>query len=184
VAFFASSTEFDPLFDIVSSTPDGPALVYVQNFSLSEYLNTTTTTSASGGHDGSGGSATTVRAYYSVSGNDTEAYFLDTGDLEIGFSVLQVENVTTERSSGPFGGMQLVNRSSTVVYGTGAFVGMLNSEGELLSPLVSNQAFTEKTVSDLTVGPNGHLTLFVLREAAVNDSLVNRNGTLLYLHER
>jgi hypothetical protein len=185
VAFFANSTEFDPLFDLVAATPYGPALYYEQNFSLEEYLNTTTTTTTSfhGGSEQPHGASSfsESNAYYSVSGSEVEAIILSTGDLLLGFSVRQVEIVSSYARGDP-GGFS-ASYSSIVVNGSGEFVGVLTSVGSLESPLVSNQAYTAETMLTSSTGPGHSGSFFYLREIAVNNSLVNRNGTIIFLRE-
>lgn len=185
----ANSTVFDPSFDIVRNTPFGVGLVYVQNFSLREYINrTSSSTTEIPPSQGTPASLVsmveTTRSYYQVNGTDLEyVIFSPVFLVVIGFTVTQIRDVaiqhtvlttvggvTSEQSSG-----EIVTAS---VNGSGLFAGELNSLNEITG-LTYNHAFTEKNVLTLTYVDGVITSQKLLQEKAVNNSLVRRNGKLL-----
>ena len=194
VTFRANSTIFDPSFNIVESTPYGTGLVYHQNFAMREYINTTyrTDNTFRGGTHG----RTTVQIvttvqkseYIQVNGTDVfDILFTSPLSVLIGFNVTQVRDITvmttvsTTTQSGSFStSSAMVN--DTVVNGSGAFLGTLNSEFEITS-LIFNHAYTQKIVNSLALAGGQEISSFYLKEIAVNDSLTSRNGTMIYYQE-
>jgi len=63
-----------------------------------------------------------------------------------------------------------------MVYGNGTFAGTINSHNEI-TKLTYNKAFTEKIV---VYKSNNPFSFYYLKEEAINNSLIKRNGTLTY----
>lgn len=183
VAFFANSSEYDPSFNIVANTPYGTGLVYSQTFSLREFINSTYYSAFK-----SQGTTTTalakIHAYYRINGTAIEDVILTNPiQIVIGFNVTQVRLITTSvkmHTNTQHGSsvMNSYNRSYTKVEGNGLFVGTLTPENSI-SSLSYNHAYTTKVVKDVATA-GGETTVYYLKEAAVNNSLTARNGTLVY----
>ena len=183
VAFYSNSTEYDPSFNIVANTPYGVGLLFSQTFSLSEYINTTSYDTFSEHSD----TTTTLQethAYYRINGTVLEDIIL-TNPIQIvlGFNVTQVRLITTNinmHEYTPSGSvvMNSYNRSYTKVEGTGIFVGTLTPTNSI-SSLSLNHAYTIKVQKDFSIAGE-ETSFYYLKEAAVNNSLTARNGTLLY----
>ena len=186
VSFVSSSTIFDPNFDLTISTPLGPALYYYQAFSLEEHIVSSQVTTY---RDVATGAQRTVfqnvSEFYEVIGTDVVAVYLTVPLVQIGFTVMQVESTTgqvVELVSGTSSpAFSATHTTSIAVFGSGEFVGAINSHNVITS-LLFNEAATSKTVSSIQT-TNGMTTKFYLREMAVNNSLVNRNGSLVPLDE-
>ena len=190
VTFRGNSTIFDPSLNIVESTPYGDGLVYHQNFAVYEYINTTYSTYSTylaTTHGQKLQIVTTVQKseYIQINGTDVFDIILSSPlSVLIGFNVTQVRDITTTTtvslmsSAGSFtNSMTQVN--DTIVNGTGAFLGTLNSKFELTS-LLFNHAYTQKTVNSFAITDGQESASYYLKEIAVNDSLIARNGTLIY----
>ena len=182
VDFAASSTIFDPSFDLSISTPFGPALYYHQVFLMDENIRSTQVTYY---RDLATGAEWTVfqnvSSFYLVVGVDTFAVYLTVPLVQIGFSVIQLRTTTSTFAEvvagSPSATQRATNTTSKVVVGFGVFLGTLNSHNVITS-LLYNQAITAKIVQS-TATVNGVTTTFYLKEEAVNNSLVNRNGVLV-----
>lgn len=188
VSFFANSTTFDPSFNIIQNTSFGVALVYVENFYLREYINTTTSTivQSRAGMISQAYSMTgsTSNQYYQVNGTLIEYVVLNPFSVVLGFNVTQIRDVSTSTystASTSFGhtGNFHFNTTSDVVQGNGIFDAQLNSHFTITS-LTYNHAVTQKTVTSHAFSSRTGSSFYYMNEKAVNDSLVNRNGTLLY----
>jgi hypothetical protein len=181
VSFVSTSTIFDPNFDQTISTPLGPAIYYYQAFSLQEHIRSNQATTY---RDLTTGAQWTVfqnvSQFYEVIGTDVFAIYLAVPLVQVGFTVMQVQSTTSgvlemvAGSSSPV--LAMTDTTSVAVFGSGEFVGTLNSHNVLTS-LLFNEAVTTKTVS-VTDVMNGVTTQYTLSEMAINNSLVNRNGVL------
>ncbi len=182
VQFYSQSTVYDPSFNIAEYTPFGFGLVYLQNFSMREYINTTTFDTLTSGSSVVQSSARS-NSYYQVSGNVLE-YVIPSSptQLVIGFNVTQtkiVKSLLQVSQSTDRGSSAAVSygNSYTRVNGTGLFVGVLNNEFTLTS-LSYNHAFTQRVQKDVSTA-GGQTSIYILEEEAVNNSLTLRNGTLI-----
>ena len=182
VAFSASSTEYDPSFNIVANTPYGTGLVYLQTFSLREYINTTSY-SAYTAHGITAITLEKTQAYYRINGTVLEDVILTNPiQIVIGFNLTQVRLITTSVETHTYtqDGSSVTNSynmSYTRVDGRGIFVGTLTPTNSI-SSLSYNHAYTMKVQKDIsTAGQN--TSFYYLKEAAVNNSLTARNGTLI-----
>ncbi|MEM3852165.1 MAG: peptide-N4-asparagine amidase [Methanomassiliicoccales archaeon] len=183
VTFFANATEFDPSFNIVGETPVGIGLVSYENFYLAEYINQTYMTYYK---DGSTAIKTMmiVDSYYQINGTSVTDIAFSPLQVVIGFNVTQIRSIHTVVVESIISTAGLTtsisyNYSETEVNGTGLFIGQLNSESELTS-LSYNHAFTQKAVFYASGGFDKPRSTYLLLERAVNNSLVNRNGDLVF----
>ncbi|MBX8640141.1 MAG: hypothetical protein M1422_01680 [Candidatus Thermoplasmatota archaeon] len=155
-----------------------------------EYINTTYQTDSTyhasmRGHALQVITTTQKSEYIQVNGTDVFDFILSSPfSILIGFNVTQIRNISTTVTVSTITGSGYFTTSrtdvnSTIVNGTEAFLGEINSEFEITA-LLANHAYTQKTVNSIST-VNGQVTAsFDLKEIAVNDSLVNRNGTLIY----
>lgn len=192
VYFSANATEFDPSFNIEGTTKYGFGPYTYENFSLNETIiqsltNTYYIYNSSGIPLGKAITRDLKIEHYSIYGSAFEQLILNsTGavvGVAVGFTVTQVrdiQNVNTVQSDlmGNITSTTVVSSNNTTVSGSGAFVGVLNSKFELTS-LSYNNASTKKTVHSYEAINGKVVKTYSLLEVAVNNSLVNRNGTLI-----
>ncbi|WP_297027189.1 peptide-N4-asparagine amidase [Thermoplasma sp.] len=188
VKFFANSTEFDPCFNIINNTPFGIGLVYIQHFYLKEnieYVTITKVYATNGNAQMMISETKTIKQeYFQINGTDFEYLIFSPSLIVIGFNVTQIKNTSIMQYQ--FGNERNLhynivdfNYTSKVVTGNGVFAGTLNSENEITS-LVYNHAITHKIVLSRSISDHSY-TVFYLNEEAINDSLVNRNGSYVYI---
>lgn len=182
VTFFANATEFDPSFNILGETPAGIGIVTYENFYLSEYINSTQTAYYTYAHSAER-VILSVDSYYHINGTAVTDIALSPLQIIIGFNVTQIRLIKTMESVTYYGqgwgfSSFSFNTSYTIVNGTGMFIGTLNNENEITA-LSYNHAFTQKIVVYLSGGGSSPDHYYLLFEQAVNDSLVQRNGTLV-----
>lgn len=188
VSFFANSTEFDPSFNIVQDTSFGQALVYEQAFYMREYINTTSTNRVMLDHGLYGqmlsSTHTSVQKYYQINGTLVEYVVLSPFSVVIGFNVTQIKETNMHSAYQVLEGHHYsrsigFNNTFEKVSGNGLFDAQLNSQNTITS-LTYNHATTEKTVLNMHGSSGNGMSFYLLKEKAVNNSLVNRNGTLVY----
>jgi hypothetical protein len=192
VNFSANATEFDPSFNIEAATSYGFGPYTYENFSLNETIiesltNTYYLSNSNGDPIGSIITRDLTIKHYSIYGSSFEQVLLNsTGavtGIAIGFTVTQVRdikqiNTIESEISGKMTSTTVVSSNNTTVSGTGAFVGVLNSHNELTSRSY-NKAVTFKTVTSYETVNGKVVRAYSLHEEAINDSLINRNGTLI-----
>ena len=191
VSFFANSTEYDPSFNILQNTPYGLAVVFVQNFFMKEKIQKSYSQTLMNLNKGNGALSsiqTDINEYYQVYGTQVVYLVLNQTfsltSIVIGFNVTQVKAVaisTTGFISTSSGDKQFSSFNSTYekVVGNGKFDAAINSESEITA-LYSNHATTTERLLDTNSASGEQSTYFFVNEKAVNDSLVNRNGTFVY----
>lgn len=190
VSFFANSSEFDPNFNILQNTSFGQAFVYTQSFYLREYINTTTSTSVGMNlgfyHRMLSSTQTSVDRYYQINGTALEYVVLNPFSVVVGFNVTQIKMVdmhstTTVLEGNHYARSVRFNNTFEKVSGNGIFAAELNSNN-VITVLTYNHATTAKTVFSVAGSSGNGVSFYMLKEKAVNNSLVNRNGTLVYRH--
>ena len=174
VLFIANSSCFDPSFNIEKNTSFGYGFVETQNFSVKEYINEIYTTSIGNKIK----NVDTVNKYYQINGTSTFDYIVSpVKEVVVGFKVTQVKGINSDHKY--LDRNKIINnenRTYKMVYGNGTFAGTLNSHNEI-TKLTYNHAFTEKIV---VYQSNNPFSYYYLKEEAVNNSLIKRNGTLIY----
>ncbi len=173
VLFMANSTCYDPNFNIEKNTSFGYGYVEIDNFSLKEYINEVSITTGRNVYN-----KEITNKYYQINGTDIYYYIVSpVHEVVVGFKVTQIKEIHSDNQY--LSNNRIINKNNytyKMVYGNGTFAGTLNSHNEI-TELTYNKAFTEKIV---IYKCNNPFSFYYLKEKAINNSLIKRNGTLIY----